>query len=133
MATAPTDLLERVPLFSGLKRKEIDRISRAMRDRTVSAGETLATEGKEGVGFFLIETGTALVTVGGEEKRTLGPGDYFGEMALIDSEPRSATIVADTELRCYGLTAWEFRPLVESNAAIAWSLLQTLAKRLRET
>ena len=54
-------------------------------------------------------------------------------MALIDDSPRSATIVADTTLRCWGLTAWEFRPLVESNAAIAWSMLQTLAKRLRES
>jgi CRP-like cAMP-binding protein len=128
MATAPTDLLERVPLFSGLKRKEIDRISRAMRDRTVSAGETLATEGKEGVGFFLIETGTALVTVGGEEKRTLGPGDYFGEIALLAGTTRTATVTAQTDVRCWGLSAWEFRPLVQENATIAWQLLETLAK-----
>jgi CRP-like cAMP-binding protein len=128
MATAPTDLLERVPLFSGLKRKEIDRISRAMRDRTVSAGDTLATEGKEGVGFFLIETGTALVTVGGEEKRTLGPGDYFGEIALLAGTTRTATVTAQTDVRCWGLSAWEFRPLVQENATIAWQLLETLAK-----
>jgi CRP-like cAMP-binding protein len=128
MATAPTDLLERVPLFSGLKRKEIDRISRALRDRTVSAGDTLATEGKEGVGFFLIETGTALVTVGGEEKRTLGPGDYFGEIALLAGTTRTATVTAQTDVRCWGLSAWEFRPLVQENATIAWQLLETLAK-----
>jgi CRP-like cAMP-binding protein len=110
MAAAPVDLLERVPLFSGLKRKE------------------LATEGREGVGFFLIEEGTARVTVGCEERRILGPGDYFGEIALIAGSMRTATVTAETDLRCWGLSAWEFRPLVQENATIAWQLLETLAK-----
>jgi CRP-like cAMP-binding protein len=69
--------------------------------------------------------------VRGEERAKLGPGDYFGEIALIDEGGRSATLTADSDLRCYGLTSWEFRPLVESNASIAWQLLETLAKRLR--
>ena len=81
----------------------------------------------------MIDSGAATVSVGGAEKRTLGAGDYFGEMALIDDQPRSATIVADTDLKCWGLTSWEFRPLVESNAQIAWALLKTLAQRLRES
>jgi CRP/FNR family transcriptional regulator len=72
------------------------------------------------------------VSVGGSERRTLGPGDYVGELALIDDSPRSATIVAEGDLKCWGLTSWEFRPLVESNAPIASGLLQTLAQRLRE-
>ena len=79
----------------------------------------------------MIESGTAKITVGGEERGSYGPGGYFGEIALIDSGARSATIIADTELRCYGITSWEFRPLVESNASMAWKLLETLAKRLR--
>jgi CRP-like cAMP-binding protein len=128
MAGAPTDLLAQVPLFSGLKKKELQRIARTMRDRTVETNEALAVEGKEGVGFFLIESGSALVTVGGEDRRTLGPGDYFGEIALIAGTPRTATVVAQEPLRCWGLTHWDFRPLVQGNASIAWELLEALAK-----
>jgi len=130
---APVELLEQVPLFQSLGRKHLEELSRSFRDRTFAAGSTVTTEGEQGVGFFLIESGDATVSVAGESRRSLGPGDYFGEMALIDDSPRSATIVADTPLRCWGLTSWEFRPLVESNAAIAWSMLQMLAKRLRES
>ncbi|HEY2830855.1 MAG TPA: cyclic nucleotide-binding domain-containing protein, partial [Sporichthyaceae bacterium] len=75
--------------------------------------------------------GTATVTVQGTFRRTLGPGDYFGEIALLDQGVRSATITADSELVCRGITLWDFRPLVQSNAAIAWTLLQTLARRVR--
>jgi CRP-like cAMP-binding protein len=79
----------------------------------------------------VIESGEATVTIGGEQRGTLKAGDYFGEIALIDEGVRMATITASTELVCYGLTLWEFRPLVEENGVIGWRLLQTLAKELR--
>ena len=85
-----------------------------------------------GAGFFVIESGEAVVTVAGDERRTLGPGDYFGDIALIDQGSRTATITADSDLNTYGLTFWDFRPLVENDARIAWPLLQVMAKRLRE-
>jgi len=81
--------------------------------------------------FFVIESGEASVSVRGKQVRTLGRGDYFGEVALIDEGARSATVTASTDVVCHGLTFWEFRPLVQTNATIAWNLLQTLAKRLR--
>src|SRR5918912_4639634 len=131
---APIELLRRVPLFQGLDDKHLQSLSRTFTDRTFAAGQTITSEGGGGVGFFVIEDGEAVVSVGGEERRTLGAGDYFGEVALIDEGGggRSATITARTDVRCYGLTPWQFRPLVEENASIAWPLLQQMAKRLRE-
>ena len=131
MAGPSLELLQRIPLFADLDRGEIDSISRTFKDRTFEAGSTVVGEGKTGAGFFVIESGEATVSTRGDERGKLGPGDYFGEIALIDDGARSATVTADSELRCYGLTSWEFRPLVESNASIAWKLLETMAKRLR--
>jgi CRP/FNR family transcriptional regulator, cyclic AMP receptor protein len=134
MAEAPTELLEQIPLFEGLSHGELERIARSFKERRFSAGDTVSAEGTSGVGFFVIADGTASVEVHGEQRGKLGPGDYFGEIALIDDQARrTATITADSDLTCYGITAWEFRPLVETNAQIAWKLLQVMAKRLRES
>ena len=134
MADAPIELLQQIPLFEGLQRNELERIARSFKERRVNAGDTLAAEGAGGVGFFIIGEGTASVDVHGEQRGQLGPGNYFGEIALIDDQARrTATITAETDLICYGLTSWEFRPLVETNAEIAWKLLQVMAKRLRES
>jgi CRP/FNR family cyclic AMP-dependent transcriptional regulator len=103
-----------------------------MAERTFPEGHTTTTEGQGGVGFFVIEDGNAAVSIRGAIVRTLGPGDYFGEIALIDNGPRSATIVATTDLRCRGMTAWEFRPFVQEHPEVAWPLLETLVARLRE-
>jgi CRP/FNR family transcriptional regulator, cyclic AMP receptor protein len=131
VAEAPVELLQRVPLFADFDRRDLARLAQSFRERTFGVGSTIASEGKGGAGFFVIEDGEANVSVHGSDRGKLGPGDYFGEIALIDEGARSATVTADTELRCYGLTAWEFRPLVEGNASIAWKLLEAMAKRLR--
>ena len=128
MAEAAANLLRRVPIFSDLDGKELERIGASMKQRTFKAGDKVTEEGQGGVGFFVIEDGVAKVTVGGEERRTLGPGDYFGEVALLNESARTATITAETDLRCYGLTSWEFRPLVETHGSIAWKLLQAMSK-----
>ena len=131
MAGAPSDLLERVPLFGDLENRDLEQIAGSMKQRTFSAGDTVAQEGEQGVGFFVIESGIATVSVGGEERRTLKPGDYFGEVALISGGDRTATITAKSDMICWGMTPWDFRPLVESNSAIAWKLLTAMADKLR--
>jgi CRP/FNR family transcriptional regulator, cyclic AMP receptor protein len=128
MADSAVELLQRVPLFSDLDRKELERVAASMKERLFSAGDTVTAEGSTGVGFFIIESGSAKVTIGGEDRRELGPGDYFGEVALLNESARTATIKAETDLRCYGLTSWEFRPLVETHGSIAWKLLQAMSK-----
>jgi CRP-like cAMP-binding protein len=126
------ETLRRVPLFSSMKPKELKKLGKRMTERTFTEGDTIATEGESGIGFFVIEHGNATVSVGGKIVRTLGPGEHFGEVALIDSGPRSATVVATTDLRCRGMSAWEFKPFVEEHPEVAWALLETLVGRLRE-
>jgi pyruvate,water dikinase len=127
----PVAALRRVQLFADMDRRQAEQIARVVKERHFAKGETVIMEGSGGAAFFFIESGEAKVTSKGVEIATLGPGDHFGEIALIDGGPRSATVTAVTELACYGITFWEFRPLVEKNGTMAWKLLQALAKRLR--
>jgi CRP-like cAMP-binding protein len=129
--TVPIDLLRRVDLFEDMSNRELGRLAKSFRESRFAAGETIAAEGTRGVGFFVIGEGMVHYSVGGEDRGLGGPGDYFGEIALIDDGPRTATVTADTDVIAYGLVSWEFQPLVEENAAMAWELLQGMAKRLR--
>ena len=128
---APVKVLQRVPLFADLTKHEVQQIARLFKERRFSEGETVVQEGSGGAAFFVIESGEAEVFLQGKKRSTLKQDDYFGEIALIDEGTRSATITATTELVCYGLTFWEFRPLVLENAVIGWKLLQSMAKKLR--
>ena len=125
------ELLKKVQLFSGLDEKEAKKLAPHFKERDFSAGEAMAEEGKHGVGFFVIESGTAKVTVHGEERTTLGPGSYFGEVALIDDGPRTATVTAESDVKAHVLVAWDFRPMVKEDPELAWGLLQGVAQMLR--
>jgi len=128
-----TQSLKGVPLFSGVRDRDLKRLANVMRESRFNEGDAITTEGKSGVGFFLIEEGNASVSLHGEIIATLGPGDHFGEIALIDEGPRSATVTASTDLRCRGMAAWEFLSFVQEHPEVAWPLLQTLVSRLRRT
>jgi CRP/FNR family cyclic AMP-dependent transcriptional regulator len=132
MADAPVELLRGIVLFSDLKDRELREIAGAMTRRQVAAGSTLAVEGTQGIGFFVIEEGTAKVTIDGDERRTLGPGDYFGEIALIVDTPRTATVTAETPVVAWAIAGWAFRPIVQENAKVAWRLLDALARMLSQ-
>ena len=127
----PLELLRQVGLFGGLSDRDLKRLAETFKESVFDAGATIATEGERGVGFFIISEGTVEYSLDGKKIGTGGPGDYFGEIALIDDGPRTATIIALTEVKAYGMTMWEFRPLVEDEASIAWELLQVMARRLR--
>jgi len=131
MPGIPVDVLRRVPLFADLSKREAQQIARLFKERRFAEGETVVREGSGGAAFFFIDSGEATVSVAGKPRTPLKPGDYFGEIALIDEGARTATITALSELVCYGLTYWDFRPLVQKNGAIGWKLLQSLAKNLR--
>ena len=126
------EALQRVPLFSGLKGKQLKRVAEVMSPRTFAAGEEITKEGEVGVGFFVIEDGRARVTMNEQQVGELGPGDHFGEISLIAETPRAATVTADTDLRCQSMTSWDFRKLVESNGEIAWAILASTARKLYE-
>ena len=129
--SAPVDVVGRTRLFGDLDKEELEKVGVLFKERRFSQGETVIKEGSGGAAFYVIESGEATVTIGGEPRGTLKAGDHFGEIALIDEGARMATITAASELVCYGLTLWEFRPLVQENGAIGWKLMQTLARELR--
>lgn len=129
---APVEALERLPLFADLTRHELQSVARLFKERRFTKGETVIKEGSGGAAFFVIESGDATVFIGGKEHSTLNAGDYFGEVALIDQGARTATIVAASDLSCYGLTYWDFRPFVEQNGVIGWKLLERMAMILRD-
>jgi CRP/FNR family transcriptional regulator, cyclic AMP receptor protein len=131
VSQASAEMLKRVPLFAGLDNKELDQIARSMRERRFKAGDTITQEGAGGAGFFVVGEGEADVMVAGETRGSIGAGDYFGEIALINESPRTATLTAKTDMVCYGMTPWDFRPLVESNSTIAWKLLTAMAEKMK--
>jgi CRP-like cAMP-binding protein len=127
------DELRQVEILSGLKDSDLASLAADLVERRVAAGDPIVGEGTGGVAFFFILDGETSVTVGGEEVATLKRGDYVGELALLDPDgPRTATVTAKTDVVLAAMTAWQFRPFVVAHPEVAWTLLQRLARRLRE-
>jgi CRP-like cAMP-binding protein len=132
MAVSIDDLRD-VQLLRGLTDADIASLAADLAERRVAAGDPIVGEGTGGVAFFFILEGETSVTVGGEEVATLKRGDYVGELALLDPEgPRSATVTAKTDVVLAAMSTWQFRPFVLAHPEVAWTLLQRLARRLRE-
>jgi CRP/FNR family cyclic AMP-dependent transcriptional regulator len=129
----PVKMLAGVPIFEGLSKKDLSKIAGAAKQITHRQGSVLAREGQTGMGFFLILEGTAGVKVGDRQRGKLGPGEFFGEISLLDGGPRTATVSAETEVTTLGLTPWDFKRLVESSPAIAGKMLKVMAQRLRSS
>jgi len=133
MAARDASALREVPLFKGLDDKALKQLELMLQDHTFAPGEEVASEGKTGLDFFfIIDSGSAAVSRGGKTINNLGPGDWFGELALIAKGLRTATVTASEELRCRTLASFQFRPFVQAHADVAWAMLEVLVERLRE-
>ena len=123
--------LKQVPLFSSLAQRQLRRLSRDFKEREFQPGATPVRQGHmSGIGFFVITGGEASVSVDSREVARLGAGDYFGELGLISERARTATVTAETSLRCLELASWDFRRFVKDNPEVSWKLLQYLANLL---
>jgi CRP/FNR family transcriptional regulator len=133
MADERFETLRKVALFEGLTDRELEAVAHATKERRFDTGDTVVVEGEGGVGFFVVADGTARVEAHGKRLGAISSGSSFGEVALLDDVGRrSATITAESPLRVYGLTAWQFTPLLEQHPSIAVKIAKMLARRLRE-
>jgi CRP/FNR family cyclic AMP-dependent transcriptional regulator len=125
--------LLRVPLFSDLRRVELGRLARLVQTRTYASGDLVIREGDPARDVFVLLDGEAEVQRGGTTRRvaTLRAGDFFGEMSLFDSFPRSASVRASTPCRCLVLSRWDFLREVRLHPALAVQMLPVLSRRLR--
>lgn len=135
MASPNVEFLRRVPMFQELDDHTLREIGNAAVEQRWEAGQEIVREGDTGVGMFIVRSGKVEIVQAHDGKtekvRELGPGDVFGEMALLDEFPRSATVRAIEPTTCLGITRWHFRGILESHPAIALKLLPILTKRLR--
>jgi len=130
---ATVDVLQKVPLFAELNQRQLKRLARDFRERRFKEGTSIVRQDEmSGIGFFVITEGVASVRVDGREVATLGPGDHFGELALISEGVRTATVEAITPLQCLEITFWDFRRAAKDNPDITWKLLQYVVDLLTE-
>jgi CRP-like cAMP-binding protein len=130
MPDEPYDFLRGVALLADVSDKDLRSIASSMKRRAYSAGERIVTEGDGGVGFFFVESGTVAVSKDGVRLVTLGNGDHFGEIALLAGRDRTATVSAETDAVCWGMPAWNFRPLVREQPSVTVKLLEGMARQL---
>jgi CRP-like cAMP-binding protein len=127
------DLIRSIPFFSGLSEEDAAKLCEEFVERRYEPGELIVGEGQHGMSFFIAEEGTADVAVHGRPAGTIEAGSHFGELSLFQRDGRrSATVTAQTPMRCWSLPVFTFRPFVESRPQVAWALLETLAAEVRE-
>ena len=130
-ASETATLLASVPFFTGLDEKKRNAIATQGKELSYKAGDAIVDEGTMGVGFYLVLDGKAEVRKGSKVLATLGKGQFFGEMSLIDEGPRSADVVAIAPTKCWALTSWAFSAIVKTNPDVALLMLKEMVKRLR--
>lgn len=123
--------LAKVPLFANCSLPEIEAVAGATQEHSFLPGQIIVTQGTPGQAFYMILSGRVEILRDGQSLGTFGPGDFFGEMSLLDQAPRSATIRAVEDTTCLMLSSWDFKALLERHPSIAVKLLEVLSRRLR--
>jgi CRP/FNR family transcriptional regulator, cyclic AMP receptor protein len=129
--TDPTESLRRVPLFAGLDRKELDMLGKLIKEQRYTAGTTIVKAGASGHGLYIIKEGTVSVVRDGKNVAAMGPGQFFGEISVLDGGPRTADVRAETDTVCLTLVSWEVKPLLMDNPSMTYKMLVEMTKRLR--
>jgi CRP/FNR family cyclic AMP-dependent transcriptional regulator len=124
------EFLRSVEIFADVPDRGLREIGESMSRRTFAPGDVVLGEGEGGVGVFLIESGTVVVSKGGRDIVTLGPGSHVGVIALIADSPRTASVTAETDVVSWGMTAWVFRPILKNQPTVTLRLLEDLARQL---
>jgi CRP-like cAMP-binding protein len=132
MALKNVDALAKVPIFSGLTKRQLRRILKATEEYTYPYGTTIVAEGALNEQLYVILEGNVKVRRGGRTIARMGPGEFFGEIAVIDGLPRTASVISDGPVRCLVLLRKEFFQVIKAAPQVAWKVLRTLATRLRE-
>src|SRR3972149_4044640 len=132
------EMLGKIPIFAGLDQKNLKQLSRIMVPRSFKSGDVIMKENDQGAGVFIITSGKVEVVRGADGERpqvlnTLGPGDFFGEMALFEGFPRSATVRCLVDSECLAMTRWDFRAGLSTHSEVAIAVLEALVRRLRDT
>ncbi len=127
------EMLQKTPLWSGLTKQDLKLIAKLSQERKFESGHAIVTKGEAGIGFYLILEGAVEVRSDGKTLSKLGPGQFFGEMSIIDNQPRSADVVAIEASRVLILSAWSFKTLISDNPKIALKMMQEFVRRLRTT
>jgi len=130
-ANAIVEILQKAPLWSGLTERELKVIAHSFKELKYETGDVIVRKGEAGIGFYLIMDGTVEVRSEGQILSKLEPGQFFGEMSVVDGQPRSADVVAVEPLRCLALTSWSFKSIVSEHPKMALKLLQESVRRLR--
>ena len=126
------DVLGRVSLFAGVRPKDLRKLARDAHELSFAAGTTLTEDDGFGTTFFVVVEGNVEIAVGGQKVRSVGPGEFFGEVALIDRDSRSATAKAVTQTSCLVFSRPVFRPFAHNHPEVAWALLELMVSRVRE-
>ena len=129
--TDPTESLRRVPIFAGLDRKELELLAKLAKEQRYEPGATIVKSGAIGHGLYIIKEGNVSVIRDGQKVASMGPGQFFGEISVLDGGPRTADVKAETNTTCLTLISWEVKPLLMDNAAISYKMLLEMVKRLR--